>query len=78
MHQKRSKESRKADYELLTVLAYRCNKDEHRSAALFIRDKLMQATKGKDNEIPEDKIIRRPQLKDNLPKVMLPPATDAA
>ena len=68
-HKARSQRSREADYRLLTYLAYACNRDQDRQAALYIRKRLMEATRTTENLIQEE-VQKTASLLDYLPSAM--------
>lgn len=70
MLRQRSKESRQADYDLLTTLAYKCNRDELREAAIWIRNEMMKATRSDKNRIDDDGPTL-PPMKKFLPEQFL-------
>lgn len=64
------RQQRQALYKRLTQLSYTCNDDKLRLASLFIRNKVMQDTRGESNEIEEDRLIQKAKPSDFLPDTM--------
>ncbi len=58
------------------MLAYTCNRDEHRAAALFIRNKFMEVTRTHTNMIDEEKHLTM-NPSDLLPDAMKDEPSDA-
>lgn len=64
-----SKEKRKALYEWFTGIAYRANKEEIRSSAIWMRNELMKDTLGDNNGIDFDNLPDVKPMKEFLPAV---------